>query len=108
LAIARTAWTQRIGGHDGGTTDCRHTAAMECYRRAMIGERTFRGRREHLAQANKLSRTSALLLEALDRRRGRAGKRSRSNTSTSTSRKVVAIIGNVEGGSKIGESTPCT
>jgi hypothetical protein len=32
-----------------------HNAAMECYRRAMIGEQTFGGRRENLAQANKLS-----------------------------------------------------
>jgi hypothetical protein len=30
-----------------------HNAAMECYRRAMIGEQTFEGRRENLAQANK-------------------------------------------------------
>ena len=25
-----------------------HSAAMECYRRAMIGEQTFEGRRENL------------------------------------------------------------
>jgi hypothetical protein len=29
-----------------------HNAAMECYRRAMIGEQTFEGRRENLSQAN--------------------------------------------------------
>jgi hypothetical protein len=46
-------------------------AAMECYRRAMIGEQTFEGRRENLAQANKLSRTYAALLEALTRHRGK-------------------------------------
>jgi hypothetical protein len=34
-----------------------HSAAMECYRRAMIGEQSFEGRRENLTQANKLSRT---------------------------------------------------
>jgi hypothetical protein len=34
-----------------------HNAAMECYRRAMIGEQTFEGRRENLVQASKLSRT---------------------------------------------------
>jgi hypothetical protein len=33
-----------------------HSAAIECYRRAMIGEQTFEGRRENLAQANKLVR----------------------------------------------------
>ena len=48
-----------------------HNAAMECYRRAMIGEQTFEGRRENLAQANKLSRTCAALLEALNRHRGK-------------------------------------
>src|SRR5215216_3845981 len=48
-----------------------HNAAMECYRRAMLGEQTFEGRRENLAQANKLSRAYATLLEALNRHRGK-------------------------------------
>ncbi len=48
-----------------------HNAAMECYRRAMIGEQTFEGRRENLSQANKLSRTYTALLEALNRHRGK-------------------------------------
>ena len=48
-----------------------HNAAMECYRRAMIGEQTFEGRRESLNQANKLSRTYTTLLEALNRHRGK-------------------------------------
>ena len=48
-----------------------HNAAMECYRRAMLGEQTFEGRRENLNQANKLSRTFATLLEALNRHRGK-------------------------------------
>ena len=48
-----------------------HNAAMECYRRAMIGEQTLEGRQENLNQANKLSRTYATLLEALDRHRGK-------------------------------------
>src|SRR3984893_3039856 len=30
-----------------------HNATMECYRRAMLGEQTFEGRRENLSQANK-------------------------------------------------------
>lgn len=34
-----------------------HSAAMECYRRAMIGGQTSEGRSENLNQANKLSRT---------------------------------------------------
>lgn len=48
-----------------------HNAAMECYRRAMIGEQTFEGRRDNLAQANKLSRTYTVLLDALNRHRGK-------------------------------------
>jgi hypothetical protein len=48
-----------------------YNAAMECYRRAMIPDQTFEGRRENLAQANKLSRTYATLLEALNRHRGK-------------------------------------
>lgn len=48
-----------------------HNAAMECYRRAMLGEQTFEGRHENLNQANKLSRTWTVLLEALNRHRGK-------------------------------------
>jgi hypothetical protein len=50
-----------------------HNAAMECYRRAMLGEQTFEGRRENLAQANKLSRTYATLLDAARGRGAGAG-----------------------------------
>lgn len=48
-----------------------HSAAMECYRRAMLSEQTFEGRSEALSQANKLSRTFAVLLDALNRHRGK-------------------------------------
>jgi hypothetical protein len=48
-----------------------HNASMECYRRAMIGEQTFEGRRENLNQANKLSRTWTTLLDALNKHRGK-------------------------------------
>ena len=48
-----------------------HNAAMECYRRAMLGEQSVEGRRENLNHVNKLSRTYALLLEALNRHRGK-------------------------------------
>lgn len=52
-----------------------HNATMECYRRAMLGNQTFEGRRENLNQANKLSRTYAALTEALDRHRGKGQQR---------------------------------
>ena len=48
-----------------------HNATMECYRRAAISEQTFEGRHENLNQANKLSRTFAALLDALNRHRGK-------------------------------------
>jgi hypothetical protein len=48
-----------------------HNAAMECYRRAMIPQQSFEGRRENLNQANKLSRTYATLLESLNRHRAK-------------------------------------
>jgi hypothetical protein len=51
-----------------------HNATMECYRRAMIGEQTLEGRRKNLNQANKLSRTYATLIEALNRYRGKGGQ----------------------------------
>jgi hypothetical protein len=46
-----------------------HNAAMECYRRAMSAQ--LPARDDHLNQANKLSRTYATLLEALNRHRGK-------------------------------------
>lgn len=52
-----------------------HNAAMECFRRAMLGEQTFEGRRENLNQANKLSRTWTTLLNALNGHRGKGQQR---------------------------------
>jgi hypothetical protein len=53
---------------------------MECYRR-----QTFEGRRENLSQANKLSRTYAVLLEAISRHRGKCQQNvTVEHTSTST------------------------
>jgi hypothetical protein len=48
-----------------------HSAAMECFRRAMIKDQTFEGRQQNLNFANKLSRTYALHMEALDKHRGK-------------------------------------
>jgi hypothetical protein len=48
-----------------------HNATMECYRRAMLPEQTSEGRSENLNQASKLSRTYAVLLDALNRHRGK-------------------------------------
>ena len=48
-----------------------HEAAMECLRRGAVAGQTFEGRQANLGQANKLARSYAVLLEALDRHRGK-------------------------------------
>ena len=74
-----------------------HNASMECYRRAMIAEQTFEGRRESLNQANKLSRTYTALAEALNRHRGK-GQQKVTVEHVHVHEGGQAIVGNVEGG----------
>jgi hypothetical protein len=74
-----------------------HNAAMECYRRAMIGEQTFEGRRESLNQANKLSRTYATLLDALNKHRGK-GQQKVTVEHVNVNQGGQAIVGTVETG----------
>lgn len=78
-----------------------HNAAMECYRRAMIKEQTFEGRRENLNQANKLSRTYSALLEALNRHRGK-GQQKVTVEHVHVHQGGQAIVGNIETGAGIG------
>jgi hypothetical protein len=80
-----------------------HNAAMECYRRAMIGEQTFEGRRENLNQANKLSRTWATLLEALNKHRGK-GQQKVTVEHVHVHQGGQAIVGNVEAAQGVGAS----
>ena len=72
-----------------------HNAAMECLRRAMISEQSLEGRRENLNQANKLSRTYATLLEALNRHRGK-GQQKVTVEHVHVHEGGQAIVGNVE------------
>jgi len=77
-----------------------HNAAMECYRRAMLDGQTFEGRNQNLNFANKLSRTHAALVEALNRHRGKGTQVVR------VERVVVneggqAIVGTVEAGGRV-------
>jgi hypothetical protein len=48
-----------------------HEAAMECLRRGAMAGQTFEGRQANLGQAGKLTRSYAVLLEALGRHRGK-------------------------------------
>jgi hypothetical protein len=72
-----------------------HNASMECYRRAMMREQTFEGRREALSQANRLSRTYATLLDALNRHRGK-GQQKVTVEHVHVHEGGQAIVGNVE------------
>jgi hypothetical protein len=74
-----------------------HNASTECCRRAMLGEQTFEGRKENLNQANKLSRTYATLLEALNRHRGK-GQQKVTVEHVHVHNGGQAIVGNVGGG----------
>jgi hypothetical protein len=80
-----------------------HNAAMECYRRAMIKEQTLEGHREALGQANKLSRTYTLLLDALNRHRGK-GQQKVTVEHVHVHSGGQAIVGMVEGAAKSSES----
>jgi hypothetical protein len=70
---------------------------VRSYRRAMIAEQTFEGRKGNLSQANKLSRTHAALLEALNRHRGK-GQQKVTVEHVHVHEGGQAIVGNVEGG----------
>ncbi len=70
-ALVGIAPQDELEGMLAGQLVASNAAAMECYRRAMIGEQSFEGRKENLNQANKLSRTYVTLLEALNRHRGK-------------------------------------
>lgn len=80
-----------------------HNAAMECYRRAMIAEQTFEGRKENLNQANKLSRTHTTLLEALNHHRGK-GQQKVTVEHVHVHNGGQAIVGSVEGGGVLTKS----
>src|SRR5215510_10128065 len=71
MALVGIAPKDEIEGMIAAQLIAAHTAAMECYRRAMLPDQTLEGRRENLNQANKLSRTYAMLLDALNRHRGK-------------------------------------
>ena len=60
-----------------------HHAAMQAYGRAAVPDQPFAVWRESLNQANRLSRTYAALVEALNRHRGKSGQQTRRASSMS-------------------------
>jgi hypothetical protein len=87
-----------------------HNAAMECLRRAMIENQTVEGQRESLNQANKLVRSYAMLVEALDRHRGK-GQQRITVEHVHVNDGGQAIVGAVSGGRELpneGEGEPAS
>jgi hypothetical protein len=73
-----------------------HNAAMECFRRAMLPEQTVEGRQDNLNAANKLSRTYAVLVETLNKHRGK-GQQKVTVEHVHVHSGGQAIVGHVEG-----------
>ncbi|PWJ13800.1 hypothetical protein [Jannaschia seohaensis] len=94
-ALNGIAPTDELEGMMAAQLIASHNAAMECYRRAMIGEQTFEGRRENLNQANKLSRTWATLLDALNKHRGK-GQQKVTVEHVHVHAGGQAVVGNIE------------
>jgi len=69
-ALAGIAPKDELEGMMAAQLIAAHNACMNCYRRAVIVDAVDR-QDVYLAQANKLSRTYATLLEALNRHRGK-------------------------------------
>ena len=72
-------------------------AAMECYRRAALPEQTFDGRQMALNHASKLVRTYSVLVETLNRHRGKGQQTVRVEHVT-VQAGGQAIVGNVQTG----------
>ena len=75
-----------------------HHAAMDCYKRAAVGELPLEVWREALNQANRLSRTSAALIEALNRHRGKSGQQTVRVEHVTVADGGQAVIGSVATG----------
>jgi hypothetical protein len=73
-----------------------HNAAMESFRRAMLPEQTAGGRQDNLNAANKLTRSFATLLDALNKHRGK-GQQKVTVEHVHVHNGGQAIVGNVEG-----------
>jgi hypothetical protein len=71
VALASIGPKDELEGMMAAQLVAAHNATMECYRRAMLPEQTSDGRSENLNQANKLSRSYVVLLDALNRHRGK-------------------------------------
>ena len=70
-ASSASARKTRLEGMIAAQLLAAHNAAMECYRRAMLGEQTFEGRRENLAKRTSSPAPTPRCWTALNRHRGK-------------------------------------
>jgi len=83
-----------------------HSAAMECFRRAMNPEQTFVGRDQNLKHAAKLVSIYTRQLEALDKHRGK-GQQKVTVEYVHVAPGGQAVVGNIEtGGGKRRQGAP--
>lgn len=101
-ALIGIAPQDELEGMLAGQLVAANAAAMECYRRAMIGEQTFESRKENLYQANRLSKTYVTLLEALNRHRGKGGQQRVTVEHVHVAPGGQAIVGAVQSGTAPG------
>ena len=74
-----------------------HEATMRCYKLAAVPDQPFPVVQECLSQANKLSRTTAALIEALNRHRGKGSQQRVVVEHVNVAAGGQAIVGTVEG-----------
>lgn len=74
-----------------------HNALMECYRRAMLSNQTTEGRTMNLSHAGKLSRTYAMLVDTLNKHRGK-GQQKVTVEHVHIHNGGQAVVGVIEGG----------
>ena len=84
-----------------------HTAAMECYRRAMKEGQTFEGREANLKHAQRLTKAYMDQLAALDKHRGR-GQQKITVEHVTVEAGGQAIVGSVEAGAARGDGASDT
>jgi hypothetical protein len=73
-----------------------HNAAMECMRRAMVADQPMECQNHLLAQANKLTRSYTLMMESLNRYRGKATEQKVTVEHVHVHAGGQAIVGHVE------------
>ena len=76
-----------------------HNMAMHCTTTAMIQDQVFQAKMEYMNQANKLNRTYAALLQALDTHRGASKGKKTSIGTVNVSDNAQAVVGDVSHGS---------